>query len=224
VKASHLPSKIACSKAGMRKMDTLEIMLAGKMSQPDVHIDVLGADAKVFEIAYHDLRNYLKNHWNLVGQEAADSKLDDKIEKLLDEELVEFDMFLSVWVGMWQRKWTQRVKLVLGEQNQEKNKSVVNSAKTDSEALWNQLKSKKEIIELIVSSLVKNGELSGTEILAENILKTELAKNAYQEVNSQEQTLKLLNVALRRAREMTQNVSHLIFVKVEKGYYKSAFA
>lgn len=201
-------------------MNNLETMLAEKMNQSDIHFDALGADEKVLRIAHQDLINYLRHHWNLVGKETSNFEVASEIERLGKDEPAEVEAFLSVWAGMWLRKWTQRVKLVLSEQGSDKNKSSTNFVPSNAEHLWTQLKGRQEIVELVVSSLVKNGELCATEILAENILKTELGKNASQ-ANSKEQVLGLLNAALRRAREMAQNTGPLIFVKVDKGYYRS---
>lgn len=220
---SKLPvqQEVACFRVGLRKMNSLDRVLAEKMNQSDIHFDALGADEKVLRIAHQDLVNYLKHHWNMVGKETSNFELVSKIDRLLKEEPAEFEAFLSVWTGMWLRKWSQRVKLLLGEQVvSNENKPRTFSATSNVEHLWAQLKGKQEIVELIVSSLVKNGELCGTEILAENILKMELGKNTGQ-VNSKEQTLALLNAALRRAREIAQNTGPLIFVKVDKGYYRS---
>lgn len=202
-------------------MTNLETMLAQRMNQSDMRFDALGADEKVLRVAHQDLINYLKHHWNMVGKETSNLELASKIDRLLREEAAEFEVFLSVWVGMWLRKWSQRVKLLLGEEVvSNENKPRTFSAPSNVEHLWAQLKARQRIVELVVSSLVKNGELCGTEILAENILKMELGKNTDQ-VNSIEQTLGLLNAALRRAREIAQNTGPLIFVKVDKGYYRS---
>jgi hypothetical protein len=203
-------------------MNNLETMLAQRMNESDIRFDTLGADEKVLRVAHQDLVNYLKHHWNMVGKETSNFELVSKTERLLKEEPDEFEVFLSVWVGMWLRKWSQRVKLLLGEQVvSNENKPRTNSAPSNVEHLWAKQKGKQEIVELVVSSLVKNGELCATEILAENILKTELGNNT-DRMNSKEQMLALLNAALRRAREIAQNTGPLIFVKVDKGYYRSA--
>jgi hypothetical protein len=211
----------ACLRVGLRKMNNLETMLAHRMNQSDMRFDALGADEKVLRVANQDLINYLKHHWNMVGKETSNLELVRKINWLLREEPAEFEVFLSVWVGMWLRKWSQRVKLLLDEQVvSNENKPRTFSASSNVEHLWAHLKGKQKIVELVVSSLVKNGELCATEILAENILKMELGKNTGQ-VNSLEQMLALLNAALRRAREIAQNTGPLIFVKVDKSYYRS---
>jgi hypothetical protein len=202
-------------------MNGLETMLAEKLSQSDIHFDASGSDAKVLRIAYQDLLNYLKTSWNIVGKEESDSKLASKIETLFKAQQAEFELFVSVWTGMWLRKWEQRVKLLLGDQIHEKESSVLSPAPSDAEAMWTRLAGKKEIVELVVSALVKDGELCATEILAENIVKTELAKSV-DFVNTREQVVWLLGAVLHRAHDMAHTVNPLIFVKVDKGYYHTA--
>ena len=200
-------------------MNNLETMLAEKMNQCDIHFDVLGADAKVLRIAHQDLLNYLKQHWNIIGKEESDLKAATHAEQMLKEEPAESEIFLSMWISAWLFKWGQRVKLLLGETAQDKNKLSTNFGTSDSEAQWRKLQGKREIVELVVSSLVRNGEICATEILAENVLKTELAKNS-DFVNSREQVIRLLDAAFYRARELSKCVSPLIFVKVDKAYYQ----
>jgi len=70
-----------------------------------------------------------------------------------------------------------------------------------------------------VATLVKNGEICGTEILSENLLKIELGERCVQDPSDKERILSAVNSALRKAREMAQSKGPLIFVKVDKGYY-----
>ena len=60
-------------------------------------------------------------------------------------------------------------------------------------------------MEIVVGTLVKNGEICGTEILSENLLKMELGEKCYQDLNETEQVFCVLNNALRKAREMSQS-------------------
>jgi hypothetical protein len=70
---------------------------------------------------------------------------------------------------------------------------------------------------------VKNGEICGTEILAENLLKMELSEKSVQKIaDEKERVFAVLNNTLRKAREMAQSRGPLIFVKVDKGYYNTA--
>jgi len=202
-------------------MNFVEIILTEKLKEADPALDILGSDKKVLQVASQDFTNYLKNHWNLVGKESNNWELADKIEQFFKENPVEFETYITIWTGIWLKKWKERVKLLIGNQNPNKwNK--ISKTLTDAEPLWRKLNHKQEIMEIVISTLVKNGEICGTEILAENILKLELGekKNQFM-LNEKEQTLAVLNNALRKARDMAQSKGPLIFVKIDKGYYNS---
>jgi hypothetical protein len=76
--------------------------------------------------------------------------------------------------------------------------------------------------ELVTFTLVKNGEICGTSILAENLLKMELGEKSREYVNEGEQAVNITSNALRRARELARSKGPLIYVKIDKGYYSSA--
>ncbi|MCX8151021.1 MAG: hypothetical protein N3D85_05935 [Candidatus Bathyarchaeota archaeon] len=202
-------------------MNFVEIILTEKLKEADPALDILGSDRKVLQVACQDFTNYLKTHWKLVGKESNNWELADKIEQFFKENPTEFETYLTIWTGIWLKKWKERVKLLIGNQNLNKwNK--LSKTLTDAEPLWRKLTHKQEIMEIVVATLVKNGEICGTEILAENILKMELGekKNQFM-INEKEQTLTILNNALRKARDMAQSKGPLIFVKIDKGYYNS---
>jgi hypothetical protein len=74
----------------------------------------------------------------------------------------------------------------------------------------------------VVATLIKNGEICGTEILSENLLKMELGEKRVQLLSDTEQICTILNNALRKGRDMAQSRGPLIFVKIDKGYYGSS--
>jgi len=201
-------------------MNFVEIVLTEKLKDADPALDVLGSDRKVLQVACQDFTNYLKFQWELIGKESNNFELVEKIEQFLKENPSELESFLTVWVGIWLKKWKERVKLLFGSQNQNKWNKVAKTL-ADSEPLWKTLQHKQEITELVVGTLIKNGEICGTEILSENLLKMELGEKANQRATDKEQVLWVLNNALRKAREMAQSRGPLIFVKIDKGYYSS---
>jgi hypothetical protein len=76
--------------------------------------------------------------------------------------------------------------------------------------------------ELVTSTLIKNGEVCGTSILAENLLKMELGEKNREYITEEEQAMNVTNNALRKARELTRSKGPLIYVKIDKGYYSSS--
>lgn len=201
-------------------MNFVEIMLGEKLKESDPALDIMGSDRKVLQVACQDFTNYLKFHWNLIGREANQCELVDRLEKLFKEESDELDAFLTVWTGIWFKKWKERVKLLIGTQNANKwNK--MSKTLANVEPMWRKIEHKQELQEIVISTLIKNGEVCGTEILAENLLKMELGEKDLENVNEKERIFTTLNNALRKAREMAQSRGPLIFVKIDKGYYNA---
>jgi hypothetical protein len=202
-------------------MNFIEILLSEKLKDKNPMLDVLGSDRKVLQIACQDLANYLKVHWDLVGKEANECELVEKLESFFNENPTELDEFLSIWTGIWLRKWKERVKLLIGNENT-KRWNKVTKILDNAEPLWKNLSNRQEMQEVITSTLIKNGEICGTSILAENLLKMELGDEKRKEyANEKEQVLSVMNNTLRKARELAQSKGPLIFVKVDKGYYQS---
>jgi hypothetical protein len=200
-------------------MNTIETLLAKKMQQAEPTLDIENADRKVYQIACQDLSSYFKVTLTQNGQLKDDCALDNKIQRMLKEDAAEVESFLTVWTSAWLKKWKQRVKLLVANQTQPQTNCVEAPKPTaDVEAMWMSLQGKQEMIDMIVFSLVRNAEICGTKILAENIIKKELSE-VTENVNAKEQVLTLLSNALRAARQMTQGGGPLIYVKVDKKYY-----
>jgi hypothetical protein len=99
-------------------MNFVEIMLGEKLKDADSALDIMGSDRKVMQVACQDFTNYLKFHWNLIGKEANQCELVEKLEKLYKEDAAELDAYLTVWTSIWFKKWKERVKLLIGDQNE----------------------------------------------------------------------------------------------------------
>lgn len=199
-------------------MNFVEIMLGEKLKEADSALDVAGSDRKVLQVACQDFANFLKFHWDLIGKEASQCELVEKLEKLFKEDPGELEEFLAVWVGIWLRKWKERVKLLIGRQNANKWRKVSKTL-SNVEPLWRKVERKQELQEVVVATLIKNGEICGTEILSENLLKMELGEKRVRHLKDKERIFAVVNNSLRKAREMAQSRGPLIFVKIDKGYY-----
>lgn len=202
-------------------MNFVEIMIGEKLKDADPALEIMGSDRKVLQVACQDFTNYLKFHWNLIGKEANQCEIVEKLEALYKENADELDSFLTVWCNIWFKKWKQRVQLLIGNQNANKWNKMAKTI-TNSEPLWNKIERKQELQEVVIATLIKNGEICGTEILAENLLKLELGEKSVRNLEDTERIFATLNNTLRRAREMAQSRGPLIFVKVDKGYYNTA--
>lgn len=202
-------------------MNFTESILLKKIEEAEPSLDLQGADRKVLQIAIQDFNNYLNFSSNFENKETNILDKTKRIEQLREEDKVEFDSFLSVWSGIWLKKWKQRINLLVGKQRaKETSKTLENTSK--DETLWTKLNCKEEIIEIVVSTLIRNAEICGTQVIAENIVKMETCKISSQDINSKEQVLRILNNALRRASEIAQTTGPLIAIKVDKRYYCEA--
>ncbi|HEX7482562.1 MAG TPA: hypothetical protein VF350_03750 [Candidatus Bathyarchaeia archaeon] len=199
-------------------MNFIEITLSKKIKEAEPTLDILGADRKVLQVAVQDFINYLNFNRKVENKEINILNLAKRMEQLQKEEPNEFDSSLTVWSSIWLRKWKERVNLSIEKQNlKEINRASENNSKDES--LWIQLECKEEIIGIVASTLIKNSEICGTQIIAENIVKTETCKCSCQDINSKEQVLKILGNAIRKARETTQKTGPLIAIMVDKRYY-----
>lgn len=199
-------------------MNFVETLLSEKLIEKNPLIDVLAADRKVLQIACQDLINYLKVHWGLVGKETSECEIAERLETIFEQTPQELEEFFSVWTGIWLKKWNERVKLLIGRENSKKWNSV-SRILNNAEPIWTRLSNRKEMEDIVISTLIRNAEICGTSILAENLLKMELGDDKKKYRTEEEQVLNVVNTALRKARELTQSKGPLIFVKVDKGYY-----
>ena len=222
-KAYYIPAALVLVGEGFKAgipMNFIELLLSEKLKDKNPMLDVLGSDRKVLQIACQDLTNYLKVHWELVGKEANECELVERLEKFYNENAGELDEFLRIWTGIWLEKWKERVKLLIGNENSKRwNKAT--KTLNNAEPMWKNLANRKEMEEVVTSTLIKNGEICGTSILAENLLKMEIGEKTNQYSSEAKQALTLVNNTLRKARELARSKGPLIFVKVDKGYYQS---
>jgi hypothetical protein len=201
-------------------MNFIEILMSEKLKDRNPMLDILGSDRKVLQIACQDLTNFLKVHWNLVGKEANECEVVEKLEGFFNENPNELSEFLVAWTGIWLKKWNERVKLLIGNENSNRWNKVTKTL-NNAEPAWRSLSNRQEMEEMIASTLIKNGEICGTSILAENLLKMELGESKKEFRTEGEKAINLVNNVLRKSRELAHSKGPLIFVKVDKGYYQS---
>ena len=199
-------------------MNFVEILIGEKLKELDSALDILASDRKVLQVACEDFTNYAKFHWELMGKETSQLELADRMEQIYKEDRKELEEFLNVWVGIWFKKWKERVKLLIGEESAQKW-SKVSKTINNAEPVWRKIEHKQDLKELVALTLIKNGEICGTEILSENLLKMELGEKRVQFLDDKEKILVAVNNALRKGRDMSQSKGPLIFVKIDKGYY-----
>jgi len=159
-------------------------------------------------------------HWELIGQENGDYDLIEKVHKFFEDNSEEFSEFVGIWAGLWIKKWNERVKLLIGN-SRASQWSRVNKRLKNAETLWRKLKRRGEMKDILIESLIRNSEICGTSIMAENLLKLELGaceeKNGWR--SEPEKLLNLINTTLRKARQLSYSKGPLIFVKIDRKYF-----
>ncbi|MEM2093127.1 MAG: hypothetical protein QXE16_02460 [Candidatus Bathyarchaeia archaeon] len=203
-------------------MNFLETLLSEKLKNKNPLLDIWGADRKVLQIACQDMINYIKVHWGLIGKEANEYELTCRLEELYQSERKELEDFIDLWTGIWLKKWNERVKLLIGSEDHKKWSRIAKIL-NNAEPIWRNLPNRKEMQELVISALVRNGEICGTSILSENLLKMELGEGSSKSADETEQLLNVACKAIRKAKELSRSRGPLIFVKIDKGYYGEEF-
>lgn len=201
-------------------MNFLERMLSQSLRDHNPLLDLQGSDRRVLQISCEDLINFLKFHWRLIGREESDYDFIEKARKYYDENPEEFSQFVNIWAGLWIKKWNERVKLLIGN-NCSAQWSRVNKRLKNASGSWRKLNSRREMKEILVGSLVRNGEICGTSIMAENLLKLELGVHdvGHKWRTEQEKLINVVNSTLHKARQLSNSKGPLIFVRIDKKYF-----
>lgn len=196
-------------------MNSVEKLISDKIKKIDPTLDFQGSDRKVLQLACKDFANYMKFNC----KSTYNLRLEEKLEKFSREETAELESFLTIWTAIWMKKWQERVKLFIGNQNRNEFNELY---KTLDKAgpIWQTLDCKEELIDIAESTLINNGEICGTQILAEYALKVELAKNNLN-LTDKAQALTFLNNVMNRAHEIAKTSGPLMFVEASKAYYSS---
>jgi hypothetical protein len=201
-------------------MTLIETLLSAKLKETEPTLDLFGADRKVLKIAHEDFENYIK-FLAFASGKPLESLENSESEILRSEReyLEEINALLSSWTTLWLKKWKERFNLILG--HAKINQPFVSNPETIAKAqvTWSKLECREEIIRMIILSLIKNSELCGTRIIAEDILRRELTKNPNLEVTCTKQVLTLLNAALNKAHETSKRTGPLVYIKVDKNYF-----
>jgi len=194
-------------------------MLSQSLQNKNPQIDPNTTDKKILQIASQDLLNYLKFHWQLTGRENAEIELTEKIQNYSQKKPKELQQFIDIWTGIWIKKWNERVKVLITNQ-EHLCWDETNQRQLKAEPLWRQLPHRNEMKDLVIDTLIRNGEICGTSILAENLIKTELATHAENKIYANQNLLNITKKAMKKARQLSQSSGPLIFVRIDKRFFQ----
>ena len=198
-------------------MNLIQLLLSKSLRNRNPQLDLQRSDKRILRIASQDLMNYLMFHWKLTGQEITQPEFTERIRRYLHEKPEELKEFLNIWSGIWMKKWNERVKLVTETEESQRLKKN-HKRLSQVEPILRQLRNRSEIEDMVAEALIRNGEICGTSILAEHLLKTELASRIERKnfANSLEDLLDITNKVLTRARHLSRNKGKKIFIIIRK--------
>jgi hypothetical protein len=199
-------------------MSFIEQLISEKIKKISPTIQAQGSDRKVLQLAYKDFANYMK----FSSKSTYSSNFEEKLETISKNDLPELDSFLTIWTGMWINKWQQRVKLFIGN-NAKKELNDLQQTYSKAEPMWKNLDCKEELVDMVKSMLINNGEICGSEMLAEYALKIELTKNKL-DLKDKQQAITFVNNITHRVHAIAKTTGPLMFVEVTKSYFNSAQA
>jgi len=200
--------------------DYLAKLLAKSLTDKNPQLDLWGIDRKVLLVSYQDLINYLRFHWKTSYDIPAELELREKLFNCIREKPAELKEFVDFWSGLWMKKWIERVKLLIG-----KDRSMkwirIRALLDKAEPIWRRLENRKEMKDLVIEALIRNGEICGTSILAENLLKIELGLSVERKINvdDRENLFRIVNRVLREVKEISRSKGPLILLRIDKNFF-----
>jgi len=156
-----------------------------------------------------------------VDKEANEVELKEKINGYFCEKPQELEEFVHLWSGIWMKKWKERVKLILEKEDRQHWKRI-DRLLSKAEPMWRQLKNRNQLKDLVIEALIRNGEICGTSILAEDMLKAELGLCAEKEfyMEERERLLDVVNNILGKVRKISRSKGPLIFIKIDRRFFQ----
>jgi hypothetical protein len=191
---------------------------------------------KLFHVAIDDFLNYLRYIWSVQLQEWL--PLDAGHIVVHDQEIPKYDepnpnmklrtlIFewleddpkvakedLDIWLNLWLVKWRERVKILFGpEENINRNISQVETLIRKGSSVLG-LQELKQFREPVLFTFLNLGEIAGTEILADSIIRKEAGRLRCSPKGVEEK-VKFLNTCIREARNLSQVAGKFIFISVK---------
>lgn len=180
------------------------------------------------QVALKDFKNYMKVVENLIGDYDSDYRVQLLISKYIDNNPTYLRNLIYDWLDYWIVKWKQRVKLVWDDKDSKEEVSKKQKIDEMVIGIWRRYPRINEIKELVIGSLIKNQEICFTDVLADNLIKSELYKlkvNLYSDDKVIEYLEKnpiyLLSNLISRVEKLKYYKGYLIILRVDKRIFKT---
>jgi len=183
--------------------------------------DLTEPEARVMlDVAERDYLNSVKFEKGLIGYsdslEVANMLVEEELEKTPATAIRK----INDWLDLWLVKWRQRVRLALSPTREE-----LEAKKMENEVIFffNNLPFIEELRDIVIGSLINNGEICFVEFLADSIIKNSLIK-MYRHVMDKKRLIEilrknpyvLLNDALKQVKALKGYKGPLVSIRVEK--------
>jgi hypothetical protein len=202
----------------------LNTFIFNKLSEICPSLSLNGADRKIYEVCIRDFRNFVAylgaTHEKIEGESCLEMPQGQAISIILGsingivqslELTKDVTEFVSVWVGMWWKKWQERTKIILSENDMPMQPPQVFFSD-------NVLKSEEndDLIKATVNKLIQCGEICCTEIIAEALLKKAIGERPRWTLQDK---VNLISRLQREAKVISYTHGPLIFLRPDN-YFK----
>ena len=178
-------------------------------------------------VALQDLLNYVAYRGGYIYDADYRERAVEQLSELAERDPLQFDSLLTELIEVWGIKWRQRVKLILaGNQESSRESETVEKAVGRLIPLLGELY--PWLLRFAVGSLIANGEVCFTNLVAETIVKESLFKLATS--MQPEEAAKfvernpafILGEIVRRARGTAQYKGNLVVVRVNPSFFEES--
>lgn len=187
----------------------ISLLIMNELKRIEPSLNLQREDKRLLQICCADFRNYSDYLVNLtIGDYHVEE--DKEMEKIVE--------FIQMWVKGWWKKYKERVKVTIMKSPR------FEASKTRQKGIKMMYKfTEKEISDInkaVIQTLIKNGEVCCTEILADSIFKGVLGRYSEKMEWTQEKKLNLMASIIREAKRMSYVHGPLVFIKPDKKYYE----
>jgi len=174
------------------------------LSDAESSLELMRADSKILHLCMQDFGKYM------IWFQDNNTKIRTKLHV---KESVEF---VTTWVGLWWKKYKQRVKIQLAKS---KKKDIV-LTRGEMHLRHFSVKERDSIINELVNEFIKNGEICCSTILANAIFRRILGRHSKSKKWDLNAKVNLLSMLKREVRMISRTSGYLIFLVPTKDYYR----
>jgi hypothetical protein len=205
----------------------INTLVLNKLKDVCSSLDLNGSDRKVYDVCIRDLRNYmvyLQRNYLKIEEDPQNMLTNPFISMAITENGVlyqnlqttkEVAEFIDMWVKMWWKKWLERTKIIISNDQLPKNSLHIGGGGSPSVTLSPE--ETDELLGVTIMKLIQFGEICCTQIIAENLL-----KKAVEDLKGKElpDKLRLISKLQRQAKDISYVHGTLVFIKPDENYFK----